>query len=77
MSQSGSAALSEESTALPPLRRVMGPKLLLLFIVGDILGTGAYTLTGSVAGELGGAAWGRASGRTWCSRWSSSPACCW
>ena len=35
----------------------MGPKLLLLFIVGDILGTGVYALTGQVAGEVGGAAW--------------------
>ncbi|TKV57874.1 APC family permease [Nakamurella flava] len=35
----------------------MGPKLLLLFIVGDILGTGVYALTGDVAGEVGGAAW--------------------
>ncbi len=41
----------------PGLRRVMGPKLLLLFIVGDILGTGVYALTGQVAGEVGGAAW--------------------
>jgi basic amino acid/polyamine antiporter, APA family len=41
----------------PELRRVMGPKLLLLFIVGDILGTGVYALTGEVAGEVGGAAW--------------------
>lgn len=39
------------------LRRVMGPGLLLLFIVGDILGTGVYALTGQVAGEVGGAAW--------------------
>jgi amino acid transporter len=39
------------------LKRVMGPKLLLLFIVGDILGTGVYALTGEVAGEIGGAAW--------------------
>jgi amino acid transporter len=39
------------------LRRVMGPRLLLLFIVGDILGTGVYALTGQVAGEVGGAAW--------------------
>ncbi len=43
--------------AQPELNRVMGPKLLLLFIVGDILGTGVYALTGSVAGEVGGAAW--------------------
>jgi basic amino acid/polyamine antiporter, APA family len=39
------------------LKRVMGPRLLLLFIVGDILGTGIYALTGSVAAEVGGAAW--------------------
>ena len=39
------------------LKRVMGTKLLLLFIVGDILGTGVYALTGQVAGEIGGAAW--------------------
>ena len=39
------------------LKRVIGPRLLLLFIVGDILGTGVYALTGSVAGEVGGAAW--------------------
>jgi APA family basic amino acid/polyamine antiporter len=39
------------------LRRVMGPKLLLLFIIGDILGTGVYALTGQVAAEVGGAAW--------------------
>ncbi len=39
------------------LKRVMGPKLLLLFIVGDILGTGVYALTGKVAAEVGGAVW--------------------
>ena len=39
------------------LKRAIGPKLLLLFIVGDILGTGVYALTGKVAGEVGGAAW--------------------
>jgi amino acid transporter len=41
----------------PQLRRVMGPGLLLLFVVGDILGTGVSALTGDVAGEVGGAAW--------------------
>jgi amino acid transporter len=46
--------LGEEQTEL---KRVMGPKLLLLFIVGDILGTGVYALTGQVAEEVGGAAW--------------------
>jgi APA family basic amino acid/polyamine antiporter len=52
--------MSTETTASGPdteLRRVMGPKLLLLFIVGDILGTGVYALTGQVAAEVGGAAW--------------------
>jgi APA family basic amino acid/polyamine antiporter len=39
------------------LKRAIGPKLLLLFIVGDILGTGVYSLTGKVAKEVGGAAW--------------------
>ncbi|MGR6920853.1 APC family permease [[Actinomadura] parvosata] len=41
----------------PSLKRVMGPGLLLFFIIGDILGTGIYALTGEVAGEVGGAAW--------------------
>ena len=35
----------------------MGPGLLLLFVVGDILGTGVYALTGKVAAEVGGAVW--------------------
>jgi amino acid transporter len=35
----------------------MGPWLLLLFIVGDILGTGIYALTGQVANHVGGAVW--------------------
>ncbi len=39
------------------LKRAIGPRLLLLFIVGDILGTGVYALTGRVASEVGGAAW--------------------
>ena len=41
----------------PTLKRVMGPGLLLLFVVGDILGTGVYALTGKVAAEVGGAVW--------------------
>src|SRR5688572_25999134 len=39
------------------LHRVMGPWLLLLFIVGDILGTGIYALTGQVAKQVGGVVW--------------------
>jgi len=44
-------------TGEPSLHRVMGPWLLLLFIIGDILGTGIYALTGKVANLVGGAVW--------------------
>jgi APA family basic amino acid/polyamine antiporter len=39
------------------LKRVMGPRLLLLFIVGDILGAGIYAVTGQMAGQVGGVVW--------------------
>jgi amino acid transporter len=54
MSESVAPSSSEKE---PELKRVMGPGLLLLFIVGDILGTGVYALVGDVAAEVGGAAW--------------------
>ena len=41
----------------PDLKRVMGPRLLLLFIVGDILGAGVYAVTGEMAAEVGGIVW--------------------
>jgi amino acid transporter len=58
----GAPVSNEPSTgqtvaAEPSLHRVMGPWLLLLFIVGDILGTGIYALTGQVAKQVGGAVW--------------------
>ncbi|OEJ39371.1 amino acid permease [Streptomyces agglomeratus] len=40
-----------------PLTRALGPKLLILFVIGDILGTGIYATTGKVAGKVGGALW--------------------
>lgn len=40
-----------------PLKRVMTSKLLLLFVVGDIIGVGVYGLTGDVAALIGGALW--------------------
>ncbi|WP_328999733.1 APC family permease [Kribbella sp. NBC_00709] len=52
-----SAAAAPSTGERPELKRVMGPGLLLLFVVGDILGTGVYALTGKVAGEVGGAVW--------------------
>jgi amino acid transporter len=53
--QSGSGEASP--AAGPTLRRVIGPSLLLLFIIGDVLGTGIYALTGQVAKHVGGAVW--------------------
>src|SRR5215218_1744474 len=42
-----------ESKLTPTLTK----RMLLLFIVGDILGGGIYARTGEVAGEIGGAIW--------------------
>ncbi|MFI6905876.1 APC family permease [Nonomuraea sp. NPDC050394] len=39
------------------LKRVIGRRVLLLFVVGDILGAGIYALVGKVAGHVGGALW--------------------
>ncbi|MDN5896864.1 MAG: amino acid permease, partial [Nocardioides sp.] len=57
MSTSNNEVESAAAGGQPELNRAIGPKLLLLFIVGDILGTGVYALTGDVAGQVGGAAW--------------------
>jgi amino acid transporter len=51
------AATEQQTEDDGPLRRTMGRKLLVLFIIGDILGAGIYALTGEVAGEVGGALW--------------------
>ena len=48
---------STETGSEPSLQRAIGPRMLVLFIVGDILGTGIYALTGKVAKEVGGAIW--------------------
>ena len=39
------------------LKRAIGPRLLLLFIIGDMLGTGIYARVGGVASVVGGAIW--------------------
>ena len=54
---STSASSQPTPASEPSLHRVMGPWLLLLFIVGDILGTGIYALTGQVAKQVGGVVW--------------------
>ncbi|TYC99947.1 APC family permease [Arthrobacter echini] len=51
------ASESPAATGEPELKRVLGPKLLLLFIVGDILGAGVYAVTGTMAGTVGGIVW--------------------
>jgi basic amino acid/polyamine antiporter, APA family len=53
MTAPGTTAESEGT----PLKRAISPRMLILFIVGDILGAGIYALTGKVAGEVGGAIW--------------------
>jgi APA family basic amino acid/polyamine antiporter len=55
--QGGNMSQTETVEQQTQLRRVIGPGLLLLFVIGDILGTGVYALTGDVAAEVGGAAW--------------------
>jgi amino acid transporter len=47
-------ATTEHTTGL---RRAIGPGLLTVFVVGDILGAGIYALVGEVGAEVGGAIW--------------------
>lgn len=46
-----------DTTGEPGLARAIGPKLLVFFIIGDILGTTIYALTGTVSERVGGALW--------------------
>ncbi|MFH8991008.1 APC family permease [Streptomyces sp. NPDC017940] len=58
MTTSGTSGTTAPPAAEDPgLRRVLGPRLLILFVIGDILGTGIYATTGKVAGKVGGALW--------------------
>jgi basic amino acid/polyamine antiporter, APA family len=50
----GSGGGSSGGTSLV---RAIGPKLLVFFIIGDILGTTIYALTGTVSERVGGALW--------------------
>jgi hypothetical protein len=40
-----------------PLKRGISPRLLTLFMLGNIVGAGIYVLVGTVADEVGGAVW--------------------
>jgi basic amino acid/polyamine antiporter, APA family len=57
LSTTGTTAGAPAPAEEPGLKRVLGPKLLILFVIGDILGTGIYATTGKVAGKVGGALW--------------------
>jgi amino acid transporter len=50
-------ATARAGEAQPGLARAIGPKLLVFFIIGDILGTTIYALTGTVSERVGGALW--------------------
>ncbi len=51
------ATAGREGEQRAELRRAIGPRMLLAFIVGDILGAGIYALVGEVGAEVGGAVW--------------------
>lgn len=57
MTTSDTPATAPSPPEEPSLHRAIGPKLLILFVIGDILGTGIYATTGKVAGKVGGALW--------------------
>jgi amino acid transporter len=57
MSTETTGETTKDGHGQPELKRVLGPGLLLLFIVGDILGAGVYAVTGRLAGQVGGIAW--------------------
>ena len=67
---SGAAGAPASSGGGHELKRVMGPGLLLLFIVGDILGTGVYALTGNIAVRSAAPRGHPFSSRSW---WPRSP----
>ena len=48
---------SRDADTGTPLKRALGGKLLTLFVVGDVLGAGIYTLVGEAGARAGGALW--------------------
>jgi amino acid transporter len=46
-----------EGTDHPELNRAISRNLLLLFVIGDVVGGGIYTLVGDVGAEVGGVVW--------------------
>jgi amino acid transporter len=50
-------AIHDRPVSETPLRRVISTRMLLVFVVGDVLGAGIYALVGEVGAEVGGAIW--------------------
>jgi basic amino acid/polyamine antiporter, APA family len=50
-------AIQDHPSTDTPLRRVISTRMLLIFVVGDVLGAGIYALVGEVGAEVGGAIW--------------------
>lgn len=57
MADSNSPLLGNKTTSGPTLARTMGLWALIMYGVGDMLGSGIYALIGKVAGTMGNAAW--------------------
>jgi amino acid transporter len=51
------AEVVPEGTDHPQLNKAISRNLLLLFVVGDVVGGGIYTLVGKVGAEVGGVVW--------------------
>ena len=51
--------MADAQTSAPetPLKRAIGARLLLVFVIGDVLGAGIYALVGEISAEVGGAIW--------------------
>ncbi|NYG56265.1 amino acid permease [Nocardioides perillae] len=56
-STAGTAGAEGPGSGEGELKRVIGPRLLLFFVVGDIIGAGIFAVTGDVAAQVGGIAW--------------------
>lgn len=57
MSTASPSASATAPTPNPPLKRAISRNMLLLFVVGDVVGGGIYTLVGKIGNEVGGLVW--------------------
>jgi outer membrane lipoprotein SlyB len=52
-----SRAVEAQPNEAGQLRRAISGRMLLFFVIGDVLGAGVYALVGQVGGRVGGAIW--------------------